>query len=352
MKVSAFDYDLPPHFIAQQPAEPRDHSRLLVLHRDSGAIEHRHFYDIGDYLRPGDLLVFNDSRVIPARLYGADARGGKVELLLLRRLGDGLWQALARPGKKALPGAVLSFGEGACRAEITARGENGLRMVHFDREDLLAGLGHAPLPPYIRHYHGDPARYQTVYARVNGSAAAPTAGLHFTPGLLGKLKDQGVRQTFVTLHIGLDTFQPVRVEEAEHHHIHTEWGEVGPETVAELNAARREARRIIPVGTTTVRLLEACAQASLTPSPSMGEGRDEGVAPLFKPLSSPISLFILPGYRFQLADALVTNFHLPKSTLLMLVSAYAGRERILETYEAAKREGYRFFSFGDAMLVL
>ncbi|MEW6141904.1 MAG: tRNA preQ1(34) S-adenosylmethionine ribosyltransferase-isomerase QueA [Chloroflexota bacterium] len=340
MKVSDFDYHLPSDFIAQTPIDPRDRSRLMVLRRSDQAIEHSHFYHIGNYLKPGDLLVFNDSRVFRARLFGRTGNGNQVEVLLLRRLEENVWQATTRPGKKTRPGAKLTFespgGDVADTAEVIKEGEGGTRIIRFSSEEPLERLGKAPLPPYIKAPLADPERYQTVYARVKGSAAAPTAGLHFTPELLRSLQERGIQFTFVTLHIGLDTFRPVRVEDPIHHHIHKEWGEVTMETAEAINHARKEGRRIIAVGTTSTRILEASA---------LPDGA-------VRSLSSWIDLFILPGHRFRAVDAMLTNFHLPRSTLLMLVSAFAGREFILRAYTEAQSRGYRFYSFGDACLIL
>jgi len=340
VKVSDFDYRLPPEFIAQTPIEPRDRSRLMVLSRSDRSIEHSRFYRIGDYLKPGDLLVFNDSRVLRARLFGKTESGSQAEVLLLRRLDENIWQATTRPGKKTRPGAKLTFespdGRAADTAEVVKEGEGGTRIIRFSSEEPLERLGKAPLPPYIKAPLADPERYQTVYARVKGSAAAPTAGLHFTPELLKSLQERGVQFAFVTLHIGLDTFRPVHVEDPSHHHIHKEWGEVALEAAKAVNQARREGRRVIAIGTTSARILEASAQS-------------DGIV---RPLSDWVSLFILPGHRFRAVDAMLTNFHLPRSTLLMLVSAFAGREFILRAYAEAQSQGYRFYSFGDACLIL
>jgi S-adenosylmethionine:tRNA ribosyltransferase-isomerase len=338
MKTSDFDYRLPPELIAQTPIEPRDSSRLLVLDRASGAIEHRHFYDITGYLRKGDVMVFNESRVIPARIRGKRAgSGGKVEILLLRRQQPGIWEALVKPAQRLTPGAVIEIGPGM-QAEITGTGDKGLRVVRFSDESGLAGAGEVPLPPYIHRPLRDPERYQTVYARVTGSVAAPTAGLHFTPELLEKIRDKGVRCFFTTLHVGLDTFRPVTEDDPRQHTIYREYGVVPPEVVKELSRARREKRRIVCVGTTTVRLVE---EAALVGGPD-GMGPFEGW----------VDLFILPGHRFQFVDAMVTNFHLPRSTLLMLVTAFAGKGLIEKAYHEAIEQKYRFYSFGDAMLIL
>jgi S-adenosylmethionine:tRNA ribosyltransferase-isomerase len=342
MKTSEFDYDLPPELIAQTPAEPRDHSQLLVLHRASGNIEHRHFYDLPEYLKEGDVLVFNDSRVIPARLFGfIEVTGARIELLLLRRLKDNTWEAMAKPGKKLKNGSALQLVDsngghpGGLTATIVDRRDDGIRIITLSDEILIDSYGHTPLPPYIKTPLDRPERYQTVYSRIKGSAAAPTAGLHFTPGLLDELREKKVGLAFVTLHIGLDTFQPVREEDPARHKIHTEYGELGTETAELINKARKDKKRVIPVGTSSMRIVEAASQSG-TAVPFRGD----------------ISLFIMPGYTFKAADAMITNFHLPRSTLVMLVSAFAGRERILSTYKTAMESGYRFYSFGDAMLIL
>jgi S-adenosylmethionine:tRNA ribosyltransferase-isomerase len=337
MKTSDFDYHLPPGLIAQTPIEPRDHSRLMVLYRDRGTIEHRRFFEIADYLRDGDVLVFNDSRVIPARLRGKrTGSGGRVEVLLLRRREPGVWEALVRPARRLQPGAAIEVGGGplTIRAEVIGKGEGGVRVLRFPDETLLMQAGEVPLPPYIHEPLADPERYQTVYARPPGSAAAPTAGLHFTSGLLEKIQTKGVRCVFVTLHVGLDTFRPVKEEDPAEHAIYREYGVVGKEAAAEMTRARREGRRIICVGTTTVRLVEQAALA--------GGGAFQGW----------VELYILPGHRFRMVDGLVTNFHLPRSTLLMLVTAFGGKELIDKAYREAISEKYRFYSFGDAMLVI
>jgi S-adenosylmethionine:tRNA ribosyltransferase-isomerase len=341
LKTSDFDYDLPESFIAQTPVEPRDSSRLLVLHRDTGQLEHRLFRDIGAYLRPHDVLVLNQTRVIPARLYARKPTGGRVELLLLRRRDDLTWEALVG-GKGLAVGKSLQVENGP-GAEILQDLSNSERIIRFEQpiEPFFPQVGNVPLPPYIHEKLTDPERYQTVYAREPGSAAAPTAGLHFTPRLLSELQTQGVQLAYVTLHVGLDTFAPVTEPDPEEHKIHTEWCELPLETADLINAAREKGRRIIAVGTTSVRTLESAARYSYL-----------GRLPKIAPYSDRTDLFILPGFRFALVDAMITNFHLPKSTLLMLVSAFAGRQAVLRTYEAAKQEGYRFYSFGDAMLIL
>ena len=335
MKLSDFDYQLPSEFIAQHPLEQRDHSRLMVIDRKPGTIEHRHFYNIIDYIDAGDTLVFNDSRVIPARLKGViESSTRQAEILLLKQLSPDTWEALVRPGRKLLPGARVTLKDGQT-ADIVDRKEDGIRVVRFSNPDGLEGLGEMPLPPYIKARLHDRERYQTVYSSVKGSAAAPTAGLHFTPTLLDRLKQKGVNLAFVTLHIGLDTFQPVRAEDPSHHKIHTEFGLVSEETARLLNVTREEGKRVIAVGTTSVRLIEAAS-------------RDGQV----RPFCGQVGIFILPGYRFQATDAMITNFHLPRSTLLMMLSAFAGRDFLLDCYEKARSAGYRFYSFGDATLVL
>ncbi len=341
MKTSDFDYNLPESFVAQTPVEPRDSSRLLVLHRDTGEVEHRIFREVVKYLRKGDLLVLNQTRVIPARIYARKATGGRVELLLLRRHDQLTWEALVG-GKGLTVGKTIQVEDGP-QAEIVSE-LNGLeRLIRFVEpiEPFFPKVGNVPLPPYIHEKLSDPERYQTVYARDPGSAAAPTAGLHFTPRLLQDLQKQGVKIAYVTLHVGLDTFAPVTEGRPEDHKIHTEWCDLPLETAELINKAREKGGRIIAVGTTCVRTLESASRYSYL-----------GRFPRIAPYSDQTDLYILPGFRFTLVDALITNFHLPKSTLLMLVSAFAGRERILQTYEFAKREGYRFYSFGDAMLIL
>lgn len=337
LRTADFDYYLPPELIAQTPLEPRDHSRLLVLNRRDGSIEHRRFFDLPSYLRPSDLLVFNDSRVIPARLFGRKAGSqGKVELLLLHRTGPKRWQALAKPGRRLNPGVKVEI-EGATKQyilEIESNSGDGTVIVQLDDEGVIEECGHAPLPPYIRERLSDPERYQTVYARVKGSAAAPTAGLHFTPELLRRIQEQGVQFAFVTLHVGLDTFRPVDEADPRKHVIHKEYCELPPETAKAIAERRKGGGRVIAVGTTTTRVLETAAKA-------------EGVAPW----SGWTSTYILPGHTFRAVDALITNFHLPKSTLLMLVSALAGKALIDKAYREAIEQRYRFYSFGDAMLI-
>ncbi len=346
MHLNDFDYDLPPEYIAQTPAEPRDSSRLLVLRRASGQVEHTVFKEIGRYLNPGDVLVLNETRVIPARLYARkEPGGGRAEILLLKKLDEHTWEALAG-GKGLLAGRRLQVESGP-GVEVVAVLDGPRRQMRFDEpiEPYLARAGNMPLPPYIHTPLADPERYQTVYAQVSGSAAAPTAGLHFTPQLLGRLRSQGIRIARVTLHVGLDTFAPVTEEDPGQHRIHTEWCQITSETAALLNRVRQEGGRIVAVGTTSVRTLETAAKQ---PMP--------GSAPIV-PFEGQTSLYILPGYQFRAVDVMVTNFHLPKSTLVMMVSAFcgpglAGRDRLLKTYEIAKNEGYRFYSFGDAMLIL
>ena len=338
MKLSDFMYDLPEERIAQTPVEPRDHSRLMVIHRDTGDIEHRHFYDIVDYLNPGDCLVINETKVIPARLYGERPTGGAVEVLLLKQLGPKRWETLVRPGKKLKPGTEVIFGDGRLTCRVLETTDVGGRIVEFDCEGsfeaALDALGEMPLPPYIHEKLQDRDRYQTVYARQEGSAAAPTAGLHFTPELMRRIRDKGVDIVPVLLHVGLGTFRPVKVENIEEHEMHSEYFEVTPGAADRVNAARQRGGRIIAVGTTSVRTLESAAEG----------GR-------LVARRGDTNIFIKPGYRFQLVDALITNFHLPGSTLIMLVSALWDRERILEAYRIAVADGYRFFSCGDAMLI-
>ena len=338
MRTSDFDYDLPIERIAQTPIEPRHASRLLVLQRDKPQLEHTIFWNIADYLLPGDLLVINQTRVIPARIFAHKSTGGKIELLLLRRVDLTTWEALVG-GKKVRAGTRLTLNNGP-EAEVTAEMEGSRRLVRFAEpvETYLAAAGQMPLPPYIHERLTDPERYQTVYARESGSAAAPTAGLHFTPELMTRLEEKGVQFARVTLHVGLDTFAPVTEDDPLEHKIHTEWCELGAETAAQINQTKKRGGRIIAVGTTSVRTLESAARAAAT-------GNVVGA------YTGPTDLFILPGYRFRAVDAMITNFHLPKSTLLMLVSAFVGSERILAAYAEAVRLNYRFFSFGDAMLI-
>ncbi len=340
MNVSDFDYDLPEELIAQDPLADRSSSRLLVLDKRSGDIHHRVFRDIVEELNAGDVLVINNTRVIPARLYGKKAdTGAVIEVLLLNRKQDNTWEVLVRPGKKAREGAVIEFGDGLLKGEIVGILEEGNRLIRFSYdgifEEILDQLGEMPLPPYIKHKLKDRDRYQTVYAKYDGSAAAPTAGLHFTKDLLGEIRAKGVQVAEVTLHVGLGPFRPVKVDKVESHHMHTEHYIIDEATAETINAAKREGRRVIAVGTTSLRTLESAA------------GEDG----LLKAGEGDTDIFIYPGYRFKMIDALITNFHLPKSTLVMLVSALAGRDNIMRAYQEAIRERYRFFSFGDAMFI-
>lgn len=339
MKLSDFMYNLPEERIAQTPVEPRDHSRLMVIHRDTDQIEHKHFYDVIDYLNPGDVLVINDTRVIPARLYGERPTGGACEVLLLRQLAPKKWETLVKPGKKLKPGAEIVFGDGRLRGRVLETTDVGGRIVEFECEGTfeaaLDALGEMPLPPYIHEQLEDRERYQTVYARHEGSAAAPTAGLHFTPELLNRIREKGIDVVPVLLHVGLGTFRPVKVENIEEHHMHSEYFEVTEDAAKRINAVRERGGRIVAVGTTSVRTLESAAENGRLVA-KRGE----------------TSIFIKPGYQYQMVDALITNFHLPGSTLMMLVSALYDREKIISAYELAVKEKYRFFSFGDAMLIL
>ncbi len=341
MKTSDFFFELPPELIAQDPLKDRSASRLLCLDRKDGHIAHRRFPDLKDYLRPGDCLVINDTKVLPARLYGKKTdTGAAVELLLLKRREGDIWETLVKPGKKAKPGCRLSFGEGLLAGEVTDIVEDGNRLIRFTYEgifeEILDQLGEMPLPPYITHKLKDKSRYQTVYARQEGSAAAPTAGLHFTNQLLEEIRGAGIKIARVTLHVGLGTFRPVKVENVNEHHMHSEFYRIDGEQAKIINQTKAAKGRIIAVGTTSCRTLESAADAQ--------GGLHSG--------SGWTDIFIYPGYSFRMTDGLVTNFHLPESTLLMLVSALAGRERILAAYEEAVKERYRFFSFGDAMLIL
>lgn len=339
MKTSDFWYDLPEELIAQTPLQQRDSSRLLVLDRTSGKTQHRHFYDILDYLNPGDCLVMNDSRVLPARLLGHRPTGGSVELLLLRDLGDKKWECLCKPGKKMQVGSQVIFGDGELTATVVEVQETGNRVVEFHYNgiflEVLERLGKMPLPPYIKAELQDQERYQTVYSREVGSAAAPTAGLHWTPELLEKARQKGVRTAFVTLHVGLGTFRPVKVDNVLEHHMHSELCMISAEAAETLNETRREGGRIICVGTTSCRTLESLVH-------------DDGS---FEAGSKWTEIFIYPGYTFKAMQGLITNFHLPESTLVMLVSAFAGHDHVLAAYEEAVRQRYRFFSFGDAMFI-
>jgi len=348
MKTSDFDYFLPPELIAQTPIESRTDSSLLILNRKDNSINHHRFFEITDYLHEGDVLVFNNSRVIPARLTAKKLdSNSKVEILLLRRLEPDLWETLVKPARRVRDGTrIVISGESftgdkqptTVIAETVGIGEEGIRTIHFSDGTLLPDLGKVPLPPYIRTPLKDPERYQTVYASVSGSAAAPTAGLHFTPELIEEIKALGVHCLFTTLHIGLDTFQPIRESNPLKHKIHREYGMLSWEAASELSKAKREGRRVICVGTTSVRLVEAAAQNSNPESLPEFEGW--------------INLFIVPGYRFKIVDALITNFHLPRSTLLMMVTAFAGKDAINQAYQEAIAQRYRFYSFGDAMLIL
>lgn len=340
VKTSDFNYDLPQELIAQTPLERRDGSRLMTLNRQTGEISHRHFFDLTEYLRPGDTLVLNDSRVLPARLYGKrNPTGGAVELLLLKEQTDGSWECLARPGRKLKPGEQVLFGEGELTATILEDLGEGKKRVAFHYEgiflEVLERLGKMPLPPYIKEELQNGERYQTVYSKVVGSAAAPTAGLHFTPELLEKIQAMGVNIAYVTLHVGLGTFRPVAVEDVQSHHMHSEFCMISAETAEILNNTKKNGGRIVCVGTTSCRTLESFASEDGT----------------FRESSGWTEIFIYPGYRFKAMDALVTNFHLPESTLLMLVSAFAGKDHVMAAYEEAVKEKYRFFSFGDAMFI-
>jgi len=342
MKTSDFYYYLPESSIAQTPIEPRDSSRLLVLNRKTGELEHRSFNQIGDFLNPGDLLVLNHTRVIPARIFAHKLTGGKAELLLLRKKDDLTWECLVG-GKGLTVGKTVQVDDGP-PAEIIGILNGSERLVKFSEpiEPYFPKVGNVPLPPYIHEKLDDPERYQTVYANEPGSAAAPTAGLHFTPHLLDELKAKGVEIAYVTLHVGLDTFAPVTEDDPQAHRIHTEWCQLTQETADAINETREKGGRVVAVGTTSVRTLEGAANVS----------KIIDCKSKIAPFTGPTSIYILPGYQFKVVDAMITNFHLPKSTLIMLVSAFAGREKILETYKVAIKEGYRFYSFGDAMLIL
>ena len=339
MRTHDFYYELPPELIAQTPLTQRDSSRLLIMDRETGAVQHRHFHDLTEELRPGDCLVLNNSRVLPARLLGKRATGGAVEVLLLKDTGGDTWECLTKPGRKTPVGAELSFGDGLLTATVVGAQEDGNKLVQFHYRgiflEILEQLGKMPLPPYIKEELQDRERYQTVYSKVNGSAAAPTAGLHFTPELLAAIEAKGVRLAWVTLHVGLGTFRPVKAEEITEHHMHAEFCMLSAETAALLNETRARGGRIICVGTTSCRTLESFAA-------------EDGS---FTERSGWTDIFIYPGYRFKAMDALITNFHLPESTLIMLVSAFAGREKVLNAYKIAVEQRYRFFSFGDAMFI-
>ena len=349
MKVSDFNYELPEELIAQDPLERRSDSRLMVLNRQENTITHRHFRDIGEYLKPGDCLVVNDTKVIPARLLGVKPdTGAAIEVLLLRNHGDNVWEALVRPGKKLRPGAEVSFGDGLLTGTIESVTEGGNRMIRFSYtgiwEEILDRLGEMPLPPYITHKLQDKDRYQTVYAVHEGSAAAPTAGLHFTPELMAELEGRGISIARLTLHVGLGTFRPVKVDTIEEHHMHSEYFELSEEAAELINRTKENGGRVISVGTTSTRTLETVAQR-LT--------EEDGDGPVrLKACNGWTDIFIYPGYRFRVIDGLITNFHLPESTLIMLVSAFYDREHVLEAYKTAVEERYRFFSFGDAMLLI
>lgn len=340
MKKEDFYFELPQELIAQDPLEDRSGSRLLVLDKESGEIEHRTFRDIKEYLEPGDCLVINDTKVIPARLIGSKVgTNARIEILLLKRKENDIWETLVKPGKKAKPGTKISFGEGLLTGEVIDVVEEGNRLIQFTYEgifeEILDQLGQMPLPPYITHQLEDKNRYQTVYAKHSGSAAAPTAGLHFTPELLEEIKESGVEIAHVTLHVGLGTFRPVKVENIQEHHMHSEFYRIEASEAEKINKAKREGHRVICVGTTSCRTVESAAKPDGTLSECSGW----------------TEIFIYPGYQFKVLDCLLTNFHLPESTLIMLVSALAGREHVLHAYEEAVKERYRFFSFGDAMLI-
>lgn len=341
LKKSDFYFDLPQELIAQDPLEDRSASRLLVLHRETGAVEHRHFKEITNYLRPGDCLVLNNTKVIPARLMGLkEDTGAAIEVLLLKRRENDVWETLVKPGKKARPGTKLIFGDGCLRAEVLDVVEEGNRLIQFFYEgifeEVLDRLGEMPLPPYITHKLQDKNRYQTVYAKYDGSAAAPTAGLHFTEALLQEIREMGVETAFVTLHVGLGTFRPVKADNILEHHMHSEHYQVTQETADLINRTKENGGRVICVGTTSCRTVESAADEGGRVQAGCGD----------------TEIFIYPGYRFKVLDCLITNFHLPESTLVMLVSALAGRENVLAAYQKAVDERYRFFSFGDAMLIV
>ncbi len=340
MDVKDFYYELPDELIAQDPLLDRSGSRLMVLNKDSGEITHRKFYEVTDYLKSGDCLVINNTKVIPARLYGSkENTGAKIEILLLKRMEGDVWETLVKPGKKARPGARIVFGDGILKGEIVGVAQEGNRFIRFDYEGIfeekLEQLGEMPLPPYITHKLKDKNRYQTVYAKYDGSAAAPTAGLHFTKELLQQVREMGVEIAEVTLHVGLGTFRPVKEKDVLKHHMHSEFYEIGEGAAEKINRTKQNGGRVIAVGTTSTRTLESAAE------------RDGTV----KAKSGWTEIFIYPGYNFKIIDGLITNFHLPESTLVMLVSALAGREQVLAAYDAAVKERYRFFSFGDAMLI-
>ncbi len=341
MNVSDFNYELPEELIAQDPLDKRSESRLMILSKNTGEVTHKHFYDITEYLNSGDCLVINNTKVIPARLYGnKEDTGAVIEILLLKRVDAATWECLTRPGKKARSGARIVFGDGLLTGEIIDVIEEGNRLIRFEYEgifeEILDKLGEMPLPPYITHKLQDKNRYQTVYAKYDGSAAAPTAGLHFTPELLREIKDMGVGIAEVTLHVGLGTFRPVKVENVSDHHMHSEYYEINKEACDIINSTKANGKRVVSVGTTSTRTIESAADKDGYLTPKKGD----------------TDIFIYPGYEFKVIDALITNFHLPESTLIMLVSALAGRENVLAAYDEAVKEKYRFFSFGDAMLIV
>lgn len=341
MKVHDFYFDLPEELIAQEPIEQRDMSRLLVLHREDGSIEHKVFKDMIDYLEEGDCLVLNNSRVIPARLYGVrEETGAKMEFVLLKRIDKNRWETLVKPGKKAKPGTRFVFGNGELKCTVIETTDSGGRIIEFEYEgifeEILDKLGQMPLPPYIKKQLKDRERYQTVYSKIEGSAAAPTAGLHFTKDLLQRIKDKGVDIAYVTLHVGLGTFRPVKVENIEEHHMHSEFYVIEKESADMINRAKERGKRVIAVGTTSCRTLETASNENGRITPSSGW----------------TDIFIYPGYKFKMVDCLITNFHLPESTLIMLVSTLAGQENVMNAYKVAVEERYRFFSFGDAMFIV
>ncbi|MBE5899911.1 MAG: tRNA preQ1(34) S-adenosylmethionine ribosyltransferase-isomerase QueA [Lachnospiraceae bacterium] len=341
MNVSDFNYELPKELIAQDPLEKRSESRLMVLDKETGDVTHKHFYDIIEYINEGDCLVINNTRVIPARLYGSkEGTDATIEILLLKRIDADTWECLTKPGKKARVGARINFGDGILVGEIIDIVEEGNRLIRFEYdgifEEILDKLGEMPLPPYITHKLQDKNRYQTVYAKYDGSAAAPTAGLHFTPELMEELRDKGIRIAEVTLHVGLGTFRPVKVENVLEHHMHSEYYEINEEACDIINSTKESGGKVISVGTTSTRTIESAADENGYLTPKKGN----------------TDIFIYPGYDFKVIDSLITNFHLPESTLIMLVSALAGRENVLSAYEEAVKEKYRFFSFGDAMLIM
>lgn len=341
MNVSDFNYELPKELIAQDPLEKRSESRLMVLDKETGEVTHKHFYDISEYINEGDCLVINNTRVIPARLYGSkEGTDAAIEILLLKRIDADTWECLTRPGKKARVGARINFGNGLLVGEIVDIVEEGNRLIRFEYdgifEEILDKLGEMPLPPYITHKLKDKNRYQTVYAKYDGSAAAPTAGLHFTPELMQELRNKGIKIAEVTLHVGLGTFRPVKVENVLEHHMHSEYYEINKEACDIINSTKENGGKVISVGTTSTRTIESAADEDGHLTPKKGN----------------TDIFIYPGYDFKVIDSLITNFHLPESTLIMLVSALAGRENVLSAYEEAVKEKYRFFSFGDAMLIM